>query len=300
MPIKVKAFGNIANVTVSLADGVDAIVEQTGGSSGPQATVMLQCDWLDRFTVYKALLGATQLVGNKIVRLPPATYPTSPNLFCTSISNVKGTKPKTDVDGSVTGVEGWLYYEKAIITAIFSNPLWEADQGESQPPQDASAMFWTTTRVKTNAEVFNPPFGSYTYSTGKHAGETVRDSSVGFIRSHAEVTFTRHFMPEIPLWAGVVNQGCVNDKPIQVADYLFPRGCMLFAGISAEPKPDPATGETTYDVDHTFLCNEGIEWNELMDPDGEYELVIDQDGNHPFEYVNFDGIFSDEPFFEPE
>ena len=295
----------IAGVPVSISlgegDGADAIHEQVN-QDGAQATVVFKCPWSQRYAVVAGLLGGVRASGSRIVRVLPAAYPPSPNLFCTAIGAIKGIKPMRDDDGTQSGLKGWLVYEWALITATFSRPTWQAiayprgggGQGQSADP---SGLLFATTRFKVSAETYALPFGAYYWQGGRHAGEVVDGAAVSEIRPRVEISLTRHLMPSVPLAQAQTLIGGVNDQPWLLADYAFPRGSVLFTGFNSEPKADPATQATAWELELTFLGNTTLDWNQALDPEGTYQYINnapDGSGAGPFRYVDFSGLLSDD------
>ncbi len=206
---------NSVPVVFDFREGVVSLTEKTGGDSGPEVTAILKCAWKDRFAVVKGLLGSTTIgTNNRISRIYPFHYPPSRNLFCTAISSIVGIKPRIDQTGQETGLKGWITYDEAVLTCVFTNPSWagqEPDQSGAPETADASGLIFTTTRFKTNCEIFNPPLGAYWYTEGAYAGKLVKDSSVGQVRSRVEISMTRHYMPKVPLGVLMITQGYVNE-----------------------------------------------------------------------------------------
>ena len=79
-----------------------------------------------------------------------------------------------------------------------------------------------------------------------------------------------------------------------LGDRTFPRGCLLYLSGETSPNPDPSTGARAWDIEHLFMGNFDIEWNEFMDPAAQWVLVNDKSdgtGLPPFEYADFQGLF---------
>jgi hypothetical protein len=285
------------SIYIGDGDGADAVREQVT-QDGAQATVVFKCPWNERYAVVAGLLGGVTSKNGVLSRTPPATYPPSPNLFCTSITDIHGIKPMRD-DTNAQGLPGWLTYEWAVITAVFSRPTWQAiENQEGQAPQssDPSGIVYATTRFKVSTEVFSPPIGAYYWQGGNHQNQAVEGATVTEMRPRVEISITRHMMPFVPLTAAQALIGGLNNAPWFMADYGFPRGSVLFTGFNSEPKADPATQVTTWDLEMTFLANSRLDWNKFLDPDGSYQFINtaqDGSGTFPFPYVDFSVILSD-------
>jgi len=281
-------FLNVLGVPVSIAVedvGSRAVVERVT-SNGPEADVMFKCPYNQRFTVVRGLLGGVVATGKTLTRLYPLRYPPSPNLFCTSIGDITGLKPFTDGFG-------WLNYQYSIIPAHFSVPGWDAIPGYTNDP---SGKLFTTTRFRVSGQVFSPPIGSYYYQGGTYAGKPVPDSKQSLIRPQVEISMTRQLMPFVPLDAAMTYVGSVNSSSVTIADHVFPRGCLLFMGIDTDPVADPSTGNRCFNIPFSFIGTYQVEWNEVMDPTGAWQLVNDDPGgtgDPPFAYEDFSILFGD-------
>ena len=281
----------------------DAIVEQVT-EQGPQATVKLKCPWSLRWDLYAALLGTTVMgEGGSFSIHPPATYPTviveegsggTGLLICTAITAVTGIKYRTDPEGTLTGMAGWGLYEFAVLTAVFTRPNWYHPAEDPGGQADASGLPYTTTRIKTNSEVYNPPTGAYYYQAGKFQGQPIFEGSLGIMRNRAEISMVRHRFPALPLSRALTDGGCVNDDVVTFGDYDFAKGCLLFTGNNSDPTGDAGSVLITQDVEFTFLGDSENDWNSVMDPDGVWQIVNSDSagaGKPPFKYVDFQKFF---------
>ncbi len=268
----------------------DGIVEEFPEEGGPRASVTFKVPWEQRYALIAGLRGSISLSGDRIIRTPPFRYPDNTNLICTQTGQVRGVKPRRRDDG-------WLAYKWAFVPVTFTVPTWQAfGEGDVADP---SGQPYVTTKFKLSAEVFTPPLGAYFYAAGTKSGQQVEESSVGVVRSRAEISMTRHRLPYVPLDGIMELDGVVNDEEVVIGDKAFPRGCLLFAGASSDPQPDPATGAMLQDVEFTLLGNCNIEWNEFMDPTGAWVPINDKadgSGDPPFEYVSFAWLFGDTLF----
>lgn len=253
------------------------------GETGPETTVNLVVPYDGARLVAKALLGYVSASGGNVTYYAPFSNPENPNEVCTSIGAWQGIKP-------VTLPSGWLVYDRVVMPARFSVPPWSPD-GTTDP----SGLPFTVTRVKVSAEVFSPPVGSYYYTAGTYNGKPVAESSVGIIRTRAEITITRVRMPVLPLGAMQDFSGVVNDGPITIGDKIYSKGTLLFTGGDpGEPFADPATGDRVWTITLQFLGNDSLDWNAYMDPNGEYQLInsrSDGTGSPPFAYRNYTALF---------
>lgn len=275
-----------APVWVNFEDfGADAVTETWPWEGGATATLKLKCYWQDRYAVVQGLRGGVVAAGTSWRYYTMAPYPYSTNLYCTSIPSIRGLKPYIDT-------RGLCQYEFAIFDAFYSRPTY-SPLGETVT--DPSGIPMTTTKFKGSCNVFAPPTGSYFYTGGGHAGEPVPDTGVGIVQGRVAISLTRHMVPfpvlEGPTWL----MGCVNNSPVTFGDKTFPEGCLLCATFDADPNPDPSTGNLAYDYQFELIGNYDLDWNEVLDPDGEYVLINTEaggGGEFPFPYEDFSLLFS--------
>jgi hypothetical protein len=273
---------NINGCPVSIVldgDGEHAVIERATLTEGPSADVVFKCDYANRNLVVLGLLGGVVNNAGTITRVPPMAYPPNPNIFCTNIGDITGIKP-------FTNELGWIEYQYVKIPAHFSMPTWDVIKGVTNP--DPSGYTYTTTKFKGNCEIFVPPIGSYYYKTGTFSGKPVETSSVGIVRSHAEIQVTRHQIPFLPVTQLMDNAGSVNYDPIKFGDYTFPAGCVLYSTWDIEPKADPA-GIRLWDINLSILANFDTPWNKFFDPAGSWSEIntkADGTGDPPFPAID--------------
>jgi hypothetical protein len=279
--------GPIAGVTVFLADGEsEALVESMTQGEGPIARLKLAFPWNTRYNLLKALAGSAVLVGGKIVRSPPWTYPPSPNLVCVGVDRIVGIKAGTDATGFVT-------FQEAVIDCVFGYPRWQIQKGSPNGSNDPSGQPYTITTFKTSGEVFTPRQGTYVWGTGapsKIVGTEVDNASVGIIRPRTEISMKRVLCPYVPLNVVETYIGTVNQNPIAFSDNTYPQGTVLFAGCTATPTAD-VLGDPVWDIEYTMLANGlSLDWNAFLAPDGNYYLIntkSDLSGQYPFSYQDW-------------
>jgi len=278
-------IGGVTCTIVESGSG-DGVVERVP-EDGPEAVVTFQCAYAQRYTLIKALLGTSAVVGvapaQATVRTLAYAYPPSPNLVCVAIGDIRGLKPSTDASG-------WVQYKYARFAAIFRRPRWQFDTPPAPSGQnDPSGQPWTTTRFRASAETYTPPGGQYYYETGGNAGQKVEESSIGVVRPRVEVQLVRHWMPYAPLSFAVNGLGKVNLNPITIADYTFAKGYLLFSAIDSEKAAD-TLGNITFEWTYTFLGNVDAEWNQFQDGKGAWVYIntaANGSGNRPFSYYDF-------------
>jgi hypothetical protein len=268
--------------TIRLDDlGDRAIVEGIGEDGSPTASVHFKCSYADRYTLFRAMKGTSVKNGTQIVRTIPYQYPPSPNLYCLSISDVTGIKPRTTSTG-------WVIFEYAVFTANFGVPKYQYDLNAPGGQNDPSGQPWTTTKFKVSAEVVSPPGGAF-YIGPFPGASLAEESAIGIIRANCEVSITRRFVPYVPLDAvmGLV-AGAVNSEPITFSDHVFPIGTLLFAGLESEPSNDPA-GNPTQELHYTYLGKDD-DWNKVISKDGSLQFLntaADGSGQGPYAYLDF-------------
>lgn len=257
-------------------------VKEAWPEDGPWAQVTFKCPWYKRYTVLQYLRGFSTYLGNgKLVRVPPWGYPSSPNLRCMEIGEIRGlgkirTEPST----------GWLVYEWALIPAIFRVPTWGAFPQGAGTQYDPSGEAFTETRIKASGQVFTPPGGAYYFCTGLFAGP-VPQSSVGQIQGQLEINITRKWLPWVPVDAAMTLIGSVNNSTLQLSDHTFDQGTLMFYSMESEPAKDGATN-LVWDVTYT-LIGAIRDWNKFLNPDGSWEKINTKaDGSGTFPYPYFD------------
>lgn len=284
MPSPSLTIGGVS-CRIFIADG---ITESWPADSGATADVTFKCAWSDRYTLARALKGYINPAAYAFVIVVPYQYPPSPNLFCTSIGEIRGIGPFTDSSG-------WLQYKWALLPAHFTLPTYQAFPSVDSASDDPSGLLYTTTKFKVSSEVFTPPGGAYFYVGGADAGKPVEESHVGFVRPRCEIEMVRHKFPFVPLDACMsIEGGIVNDDTVTFADHTFPRGTLLFTGMDSDPQPGSIEGILLWDLTFTFLGNATIEWNAFMDRAGKFNLINtkpDGSGDFPFNYISFNNLF---------
>lgn len=259
------------------------IVSGSVDDDGPKETVRFKCAYEDRADLVMALMGGITVDGGSFSRQAPFQHPDNDQLFCTGIPDWRGLKPFIDEDG-------WPRYQWAILTASFSAPNWQYFDNDPGGNNDPSGLAWTRTKFRESAEVFQPPFGSFYIGpfTGG-TGTLIDEATVGVLRPRVEISMTRLLVPMFPLDDTMELIGSVNEDEIQFGDRTFPRGCLLFAGCSSEPRNDPQ-GLPCQDIEYTLLGNRTIEWNQFMAKDGTYQFLNtknDESGDYPFPYEDW-------------
>jgi hypothetical protein len=297
------------------AEGETGLLTESYPETGPEHTVTFKCAWFDRIALIQGLLGTVDYDGANILRTPPFAYPLGPNapafglqenrIICTSIGTVTGIKPRTDQDGSLTGVAGWLYYEEAVVPARFTVPAWQPEDVDLDGVlSEATGLAYVATKYRVSGEVFAPPTGAIIWDGGAFAGRPLEDTAASQVRTRLEISCTRIRMPLVPLLTVQNLVGCTNIQDFSISGKKFPKGSVMFMGLNDnEPRGDPANYGLVHDVEMIFLANAGdqshqkpaaLDWNKFMDPNGDWNFVKTADtGDKPFPYFDFSPLFSD-------
>jgi hypothetical protein len=274
------------------------VQQGTDDQGGRRATVYFHCYYQDLNDLIAGLVGTVDYVGGAIVRNDPFSFPVSANdnqnggmflnrLFCTSISNVTGTGPANDVDGTYTGLSNWLVYAYAIVQAEFTSPAYLIEDllGDGIVPSDPafndlSYQTYCISNIESSPEVFAPPTGSFIFATGTFANKPLLDTGASQVRTRSQVSITRVRMPLIPSITATQLYGTVNQDPFMVGGQLFPMNSMLFNGMRPTPRSDPYNGGIIWDVEYQWLANSPanttgviLDWNYFLDPSGAWNQV---------------------------
>lgn len=261
--------------------GENMVTSSTPQSGGETYKIPFKVAYASLKAFKFALLGGIDTSAGEPARVPPFQCPFNPNLYCLSIESVTGIKPRVDADG-------WPYYDKAVVVAVFGAPPYQFTANDPAGLNDPSGSPWTTTTIKSSAEVVNPPAGSYYVGPFGSSAKVAEEASVGIITPTSEVAMTRKMLPRLPLDDLMSFQGTVNADPIQIADHVFDRGCLLCVSAEHEPAFDPH-GTPCTDVPYTFLGKDH-DWNQVISGDGTLQFLNtkqDGSGTPPYAYDDF-------------
>jgi hypothetical protein len=269
-------------------DGQAGGVQESWPEEGPKAVVEYTCDWSSRYALMQGLRGG--VYGG--VAVFPHAYPPSPNLYCKSIGQVRGIKPRP--------ASGFLTYEKAVVPAEYGIPTWNLQASDpAGSHSDPSGKELCRTRFRTSVEVMRPPSGAFYWESGPDATKKIPDSASGLIRVKVEINIQRMWLPRVPLSDMIVYSGTVNQTPVQVGDYTFPKGTLMYMTANAGQTEDSLDG-MTFEGEHVLVgCGPTIdgtgtpkypEWNQIMARDGTWNYVnteSDGSGDRPYRYTEF-------------
>jgi hypothetical protein len=286
------SFINIRGVNCAIAGDHDtsAGITRRWTEYGPEIIVRFMCAWSDTQNLAAALLGSVALNDDgSLARIPPYNLPFAPKLYCTSVGDERPLNPSLDPTG-------WVFYAQSEITAVFGALTWQIDGGEQTGQIDPSGLPYTTTKFRVSHELLQPPKGYYFVGPfGSGAKDPNEEALIGYVSTRVEISMSRHWQPRIPLDEAMSLIATINDDTIQLANRTFPRGTLLFAGLTNEPRNDP-NGYPVQELEYTFLGKFSVEWNEFLDPvTKDYQFLntaADGTGDFPYEYVDFSPLFT--------
>ena len=260
--------------TIEAAEGITEGVEP----DGPLAIVKFLCAWSDRYKLVQDLVGTATRSGNTIIRITPLQYPTSPNLYCRPDVRIEPFTKK--FSGFVPGLTNWPMFTRARVIAKFGVPLWSFD-GSGDP----SGVPWTTTTVEPGGEFMTLPGSSSYFTDG-----TPTNTPIGLVIPMKTITFTRHWMPYIPLAEMDSIQGKVNQANITIGDSVYPPETLLFQPGSCTQQRD-TIGNVVNEVQYKFI-HKPTNWNKFWHPKPGigWDYVWDSktgSGNHPYQLGDF-------------
>jgi hypothetical protein len=287
---------NIRGVPCSVAGSheADAGMIRRWTEQGPTAQIRFMCDWNRGQDLAAALMGSVALADDgTLARIPPYNLPFAEKYYCLGLGDERPLSMRKDVTG-------WVYYDRTEITATFGALTWQVEGSDPSDPTsqgDPSGLPYTTTRFRVSSEVAQPPKGAFfqgPFDGGE--GEQVDDSLVGILIPRVEISMLRRWQPRIPLTAALKLIGGVNEDVIRFGDREFPRGCLLFAGLTNDPRNDP-NGFPVQDLEYTFLGKYEVEWNKFLSGKTRtWEFLnteADGSGEFPFPYISFDKILAE-------
>lgn len=298
--------------------GDEGGIIETMTERGLEVTVYFMIRWEYRIAFVQALRGAAGITpggdgGYRVVRTDPWSLPVnttdllpdlppyntigaSPsynwqNYICVGLDSFMPKKPRTDPDGTVTGLTGWIYYEYVVIPARFAvTPYQYFDNNNVYDIGfDLSGFPYTSVKARASGEVFQTDYQTYSFRTN---GETT-PNGIGIIRPRQEFTITRYMMPFVDT-SGYDNLiGKVNQDELFIGNKRYPAQSLLYNGYDPEWIPDASTGYLFCNIHHTLLANGPVRtgedtssssWNVAMRRDGRFdELVLSSDGvTNPF------------------
>lgn len=283
MPSPLISVGGVP-CTYAEDGSANALSEGYPAEGGATAKMVLRCPWALRGRLAFALRGGISDAGGSPARVAPYAYPENPRLYCLSIESIKGLKPRVDQDGG-------LGYAEAEVSASFGVPPYQYAANPPYGPNDPSGAAWTTTTIRTSAEVVSPPDGGYYLGPFAPNGTRMDEANVGIVVPDVEITMTRHMLPQLPLAALIAAIGYVNAAPIAFGDYTFDIGRLLLVGAEDEPDCDPF-GVPAFKLKYTLL-GKTKDWNQVIAADGSLQFLnTSQTGNGvgPYKYADLTAL----------
>jgi hypothetical protein len=262
------SFGGIPYTIMAdsgVREGVDA--------GGLYAIVIYKIPWAQRLAFLNSVVGYALNIGGIAIRNPPQVYTESSNLFAQPDVQVAG-HGKPSVDGL-----GFLAYQYALVTVRYARPPWSYDTS------DPSGQPWTSTALQIGSDTITAPNGLFTWSSGANAGKPV-NVPVGVLVPHIELSYTRFWMPFLPVSAIASLVGKVNTATFTIADFSCQPQTLLFQGANSHREGD-TQGNVVHRLEYRFSYR-FVGWNKELDPSGGGFITIqDGGGNTPYVAADF-------------
>lgn len=238
------------------------------------------CDWDDRFTVAKGLLGlsSTTGVGGTITLTAPSRHPELLNCFCTSVEFEGKGKP---FQGSTQ-----LAFPKCIVWGIYSSVNFTWGAPSPYMNIDPTTQFvYAEQEIDVAVEVLTIPGRSLRYYG------TIRPvrQDFGLRIGIVDLKITLHRVPYLPGQAILQKAGEIND-----ATYLgVGPGKLLFNGAHNRLQV-LSDGAYTQDITYSFTARTQP-WDYAYDAvSSSWKRVVQIDGSDLMTRQSFIGLFPDE------
>ena len=233
--------------------------------SGPSARKGFLCNWTDRYTVAKGLLGLSTAVsvGGAITLNYPAVYPEINTAYCHTIE----LQPK----GSPTQGTKQLTWPKCIVWAnygrlpFFANSLTQIDPTNPQ--------VFATQKLASSCEWYTiPQRGAHFKMSTKPIN---RDAGIRLSLVEIEITFKN--MPYMPSPTAFGKSGLINNATF----FGVTIGKLLFNGLTTELT---ANYDGSYSLDATYsLTARSQRWDYGFDPlFNRWDQIVWPDNTTPF------------------
>lgn len=250
------------------------IQESIDPEAGPQATARLVCSWDDHYRFMAEWIGTSKKQGSAIIRTYPLAYPPAPasNLYARSISDVQMLGQRK------TLANGWLVRNQVIVTIQFGILPYSGAQGQG----GITGQPYTTVTFGVSGEFLTLPESTYRFGDN-----TPTNSPIGKVIPQIQINIRRYQLPYLPVAEMAGLAGKVNSLPVQIGNYSFPPGTLLFSGGPSEFTMD-SIGTFTNQIDYAIIYR-SIPWNYYLHPNrtSGFSLVTDGNGNPPYDSGDF-------------
>jgi len=245
----------------------DASPTEHVGKEYFQATRILQCDWADRLTLYKELLGYTEQSGDTVIYHQPHAYPHNKRLFADEITTRPEGPEENPADSSV------MEWKKALLTVQYRVPPFGVVPDDTEPPEtlvseslEPSAQFLTLN-------------GRKVYWDNAQAQPLGEDYDFSFPVRQMDWVYTRHQMPWIPA-AVTTLVGTCNEAEMTSATLglTFPPETLLF-GTPQLSRDITNEGYQAWRATFRFTYKPSG-WNTVYNKaTGQFAKIYDENGN---------------------
>jgi hypothetical protein len=237
---------------------------------GPSARKGFICNWGDRYTVARGLLGlnTATLVGGRITISVPAHFPEIPYMYCHTIE----FEPKgAPFEGAVQAA-----WPKVIVWANYKCTPWnfsgiDDPGGQNQFP--GANYIYAEQQLNSSAEYLTVPGHSTLFKTsGKPTG-----ADFGFRIALVDMIITFHRVPYLPAAQAFSLAGLINNAPFLGVD----TGKCMFNGYRTHQTRN-TDGTVATDVTAMYQAR-SIRWDYGFDGAApRFDQVVWPDGTTPF------------------
>jgi hypothetical protein len=283
-------------------DGQSGGIRESWTDRGLEVNIDFICAWKDRLRLIQGLRGGATwdgTPGGKVTRQHPVSLPLvstdeCPEIpiwsglgyfwnrfICVGTGEFEPVRWQTDKDGSVTGIQGWGFYDSVIIPTRWASQTYFTGNSIVNPyvmGYDLSGYPYTTTTTKTSGEVFSPNTSTFKFL---NSGIPVNEASIGLIRAKTEIIITRHYLPGIDVASYDSLVGKINSDILTLGNK--PES-LLYMTYDVEPYGDASTGTTFCDIKHHIVANGLVRddngknqdsWNYYMNRKGNWDKLVD-------------------------
>ncbi len=242
---------------------------------GPSAEKAFICNWDDRYTVAKGILGLNTAVhiGSFITIKVPLQYPEIPYMYAYQIA-IKGVGPPY-------GSSPQFKFPYAVIMVNYKCSPWSFqgidDPGGQNQIDPSHPYVYAEQEISSSAEMLTVP-GKYAFFKSSHNTSLI---PYGFRIALVDLTITLHRLPYLPTSQALNYAGMINDAPFLGVD----TGKLMFLGMTTH---ETRSTDGTMNTDATFKFQaRSIRWDygydgEAASGDGVIDQVVRGDFTTPF------------------